>query len=169
MTYLVTRERLRAAGSCYGREREEELVPPDGLTVRQTAGLPIPHDDRMWALLCASGLEAERAVEFAIREVLRVSTDEGWRSWAEKWLSGEDRSEAAASEAAWEAEAARAAAWAAARAAWAWAVAARAAAWAAWAVAARAEAARAAAWEEDGDAVKREQLQRLVEFMEEKR
>ena len=86
-------------------------------------------------------------------------------AWAEKWLSGEDRSEAAAAKAAraaWRAAAAAAAraAWAAARtaaseAAWAAAAAARAAAEAAWAAAAAAaadaawaaaDAAWAAAW-----------------------
>ena len=90
----------------------------------------------------------EQRVRFAILCALRVCKDRTFASWANKWLSGEDRSAATArwAEAAWAAEAARAA-WATARAAataaWAAAAAAAAAAWAA--EAARAAAAAAAA------------------------
>jgi hypothetical protein len=84
----------------------------------------------------------EQRIVFGILCSDKVYNNKDWKSWANKWLNGEDRSEAAA----WAAEAAAWAAWAAAEAAAraaAWA-AARAAAWAAEA-AARA-AARAAAW-----------------------
>jgi len=79
----------------------------------------------------------EQRILFAIACARQVTTDEKWLAWADKWVSGEDRTRESA-EAAWaaEAEAAWAAAWAAARAAaaWAWAAeAAEAAAWAAWA------------------------------------
>jgi hypothetical protein len=39
---------------------------------------------------------AEQRAEVAIRCVLEVHSDEGWVAWAEKWLSGEDRSQDAA-------------------------------------------------------------------------
>ena len=83
----------------------------------------------------------ERLVEAAIRIAMTRCTCPDWVGWAEKWLSGEDRS----ARAAW---AARAAAWAAAWAARAAAMAAaRAAAEAAEATAEAAEAAaEAAAW-----------------------
>jgi hypothetical protein len=89
----------------------------------------------------------ETRVIFGILVAKAVYKDPSWNKWADRWISGEDRSResagaaaaaAAARAAAW-AKAARAAAWAAA-----WAKAARAAAWAA-AAAARAAAARAAA------------------------
>jgi len=79
----------------------------------------------------------EMRVRFAILCAKEVCADLPWNAWADKWLSGEDRSEAAAG-------AAAGAAWAAARASWA-AYAAQAAAWAARAARA-AWAAEAAAW-----------------------
>jgi hypothetical protein len=78
-------------------------------------------------------------VRFAILCAKEVCADLPWNAWADKWLSGEDRSEAAAgaaAEAAWAARAARAARAAEAAAAWA--------ARAAYAAQAAAEAARAA-------------------------
>ena len=92
-------------------------------------------------------------VRFAILCAMEVCTDPAWRSWAEGWLSGEDRTAAAAwaTRATRAAEAAARAAWAARAEAAAWAARAEAAAWAAaWATraaeaAARAEAAEAAA------------------------
>jgi len=81
----------------------------------------------------------EMRVRFAILCAKEVCASyRAWNAWADKWLSGEDRSEAAAWAAAW---AAAEAAWAAAEAAWA------AAAWAsAWAARAALEAAWASAW-----------------------
>jgi hypothetical protein len=72
-------------------------------------------------------ITTEMRVRFAILCAKEVCADLSWNAWADRWLSGEDRSEAAAGAAAL-----------AARAAWA----AEAAAWAAWAAA----AAEAAAW-----------------------
>lgn len=85
-------------------------------------------------------------VRFGILCAMQVSTDQQWRTWAEDWLSGKDRSRwAAAQTAEW---AARAAVWATARdaewaAAWAADAAALAAEWAATGWAAAREAARA--------------------------
>ena len=73
----------------------------------------------------------EMRVRFAILCAKEVCADLSWNAWADKWLSGEDRSEAAAGAAALAARAA----WAAEAAAWA--------AWAAWA--AEAASARVAA------------------------
>ena len=95
-------------------------------------------------------LTTEQRVKFAILCAKLVCKDAAWNAWADKWLSSEDRSAAAAAWA-WAAEAAAeeaAAAWAAAAAAWAAKeAAAKEAAWAAEEAAARAEeaAARAAA------------------------
>lgn len=68
-------------------------------------------------------MTTEQRVEIAIRCALAVSHDPEFVEWANKWLSGEDRSREAAEAAAWAEEAAEAAdaAWAAARAAVAWA------------------------------------------------
>lgn len=74
----------------------------------------------------------EQRVEIAIRVSLSVYQGSAYVEWAQRWLSGEDRSKAAANAAA--AAAARAAAYAAAYAADAAAYAARAAAYAAYAV-----------------------------------
>lgn len=63
-------------------------------------------------------MTTEQRVEIAIRCALAVSHDPEFVEWANKWLSGEDRSRGAAEEA--EAAAAEMAAWAAARAAGAW-------------------------------------------------
>jgi len=58
-------------------------------------------------------------VRFAILCVKEVCADLPWNAWADGWLSGEDRSEAAAYRSARAARAARAAAYRSARAAWA--------------------------------------------------
>ncbi len=84
-------------------------------------------------------ITTEMRVRFAIMCAKEVCADLPWNAWADKWLSGEDRSEAAAgaaAEAAWAARAARAARAAEAAAAWA--------ARAAYAAEAAAAAARAA-------------------------
>ena len=89
----------------------------------------------------------EQRIRFGILCAKRVYGNVAWNTWADKWLSGEDRGSAAAraaEEAAWAAEAAAWAAWAAAWAAWAAARAAEAAAEEA--AEAAAAAAEAAAW-----------------------
>jgi hypothetical protein len=103
-------------------------------------------------------ITTEMRIRFAIMCAKEVCACPSWNAWADKWLSGEDRSEAAAraaraaraaQAAAWAAEAAAGAAWAAARAAWAAARAARAARAAqaaAWAAEAAYAAEAAAAW-----------------------
>ena len=96
-----------------------------GMTVRQ---IPIPE------------ITTEQRVEVGIRAAKLVCNDKRWNTWADKWLSGEDRTE----DAAW---AARDAAWAAEAAAWAtWAAATRAAGAAEAAATKAAGAAEAAAW-----------------------
>jgi len=89
-------------------------------------------------------ITTEMRVRFAILCAKEVCADLPWNAWADRWLSGEDRSEAAAgaaAEAAWAAWAVQAASWAA-YAAQAAAAAAAAAAWAAYAAEAAAAAAR---------------------------
>ena len=96
-------------------------------------------------------ITTEMHVRFAILCAKEVCACLSWNAWADRWLSGEDRTQAAAEAAAEAAEAGKAAAWAA----WAAEAAAEAAeerasaaaAEAAWASAAAAEtAARSAAW-----------------------
>jgi hypothetical protein len=53
-------------------------------------------------------MTTEQRVKFAILCAKEVCKDSTWNAWADKWLSGEDRSEARAARAAWEARAARA-------------------------------------------------------------
>jgi len=94
-------------------------------------------------------ITTEMRVRFAILCAKEVCACLSWNAWSDRWLSGEDRSEAAAGAASWAAWAAQAAARAAAEASWAAyaaQAAARAAAEAAWAAYA-AEAATAAARE----------------------
>jgi hypothetical protein len=122
-------------------EAEGEIARRDGhlkcgcKTLTTVREIPLPE------------ITTEMRVRFAIMCAKEVcAADIAWNAWADKWLSGEDRTQAAAAEAA-EAEAAEAAAdaaWAAREAAWAMARAAWAAAWAAARGAAR--AAEAAAW-----------------------
>lgn len=109
---------------------EGEIVTRDGQlkvgvkTLTTTSRIDLPN------------IKTEQRVRFAIycAQAVIGDTSPKWSAWADRWLSGEDRSEAAAW-AAW-AEAAAAAAARAARAA---------AAWAAWEARARAAAAEAAA------------------------
>ena len=92
-------------------------------------------------------ISSDVKTEFAIRCALKVYQEGSFVVWANKWLSGEDRTGAAAeaaAEAAWAARAARVA-WAA-EAAWAVAQAAARAAEATWAATRAARAARAATW-----------------------
>lgn len=87
-------------------------------------------------------------VRFAILCAKQVCIDPAWNVWADKWLSREDRAEAAWATAAW--------ATAAKRAAETWA--ARAEAWAAWAAAERAAAAEAQPCQLDLKAIAREAM-----------
>lgn len=96
-------------------------------------------------------LTVEQRVKFAILCAKSVCKNAAWNAWADKWLSGEDRSEAEAWAARAAAEAvAWAAAWAAAKAvAWAARAEARTAAWAAKEAAKAAAEAAWAAWAAD--------------------
>jgi hypothetical protein len=89
-------------------EPEGEVVSDDGTKCGCKAGttvteVPLPK------------VTVEQRAEVAIRCALKVHSEERWVAWAEKWLSGEDRSWEAAAGAA--ARAIALAAWAAARAA----------------------------------------------------
>jgi hypothetical protein len=99
-------------------------------------------------------ITTEMRVRFGILCAKEECADLSWNAWADKWLSGEDRTQAAAeaaASAAWAAQAAEAAAYRSARAA-AWAAEAAeaaeaaAAAWAAEAAAAWAARVAASAW-----------------------
>lgn len=85
-------------------------------------------------------LTTEQRIEFAVLCAKTVCSDKAWTVWADKWLSGEDRSAEAARAAVVAAEAAAEAETAAVVAAWA----SRAAAETAWAAVAAAWAAEAA-------------------------
>lgn len=150
---------LQAAFFC----RSHVLRCPDVLLWEAEAeGKTLVQYDKMgcaklttWHQVPMPEITPEQCVEIAIRCALAVCRESAFVTWAEDWLSGKDRSAAAA---AWAAEAAReAAAWAAEAAAWAaWAAreaeAAREAAARAWAAReAAARAARAAACAADND------------------
>lgn len=122
----------------YPEARLRKLIG-EGLTLQQVARKRIPVEDKIWVFTRVLSDDVKQKwldviVERAIRRVLGKSGSDKWEAWANKWLSGEDRSEVAA--------------WAAAEAASAAAVA---AAWAA------AWAARAAARAVAGDAAEQEQ------------
>lgn len=115
MNYTTTLERLRANHACTrGYDLIANHVERDFtgdiplLTILEVNGL----DDCIWAFRATDG-GLELSVRFAIACAMRGVKDAAWVAWAEKWLSGEDRTAAAA----WAAEAARAAwaAWAAER------------------------------------------------------
>jgi len=100
----------------------------------------------------------EQRIKYGILCVREVCSDRDWNIWADKWLSGQDRSRSAAEAAAWSAaeaaeaaaraarSTARSAARSAARAAWSAVAAAEAAAWSA------VGTAEAAAWSAAGTA-----------------
>jgi hypothetical protein len=91
-------------------------------------------------------ITTEMRVRFAILCAKEVCTCLSWNAWADKWLSGEDRSWASADAAAWAARASAARASAARAAAWASEAASEAAWTAAEAEAWASEASAAAAW-----------------------
>ena len=45
----VTKELLRKVNSCYSAAREKELIPENGLTIREVAALGIPAKDKTLA------------------------------------------------------------------------------------------------------------------------
>ena len=109
----VTRELLRRANSCYGAERENELIPVKGLTIREVAALKIPIDDKIFAICYASNAPDNALREFACwcaRNALNAERKAGRepdpRSWtavdvAERYARGE--ASQAELEAAWDA------------------------------------------------------------------
>ena len=135
----VTVDDVLALNPCstYTRGKLAELWGArEAITCREYSELPVPADDRLWGMIRlwpkAVPTWLDVIVERAIRRSLGKSGNPLWETWAENWLSGEDRTRESA-EAAWAAEAAEAEAWAAREAAWAEA------AWAAEAWAAEAE------------------------------
>ena len=97
----VTRELLRAANSCYGAARENELIPVKGLTIREVAQLDIPAKDKIFAICYASNAPDNALREFACwcaRNALNAERKAGRepdpRSWqavdvAEHYARGE--------------------------------------------------------------------------------
>lgn len=136
---------------CGGRESRDGGLKGGSRRVRLVREVPVPE------------ITTEHRARFAILCAKAACNNPVWNQWADKWLSGEDRSVGAAEAAAWATRvavasaaaarvaeaavwAARAASWAAAAASWA-AEAAAAAAWAAsWAAEAATRAAEAASW-----------------------
>ena len=126
-------------------EAEGEVSKTDGLkvgcrTVTTSREIPLPE------------ITTAQKVAFAILAVKEVCDDPAWNAWADRWLSGEDRSESAAWSAARSAEsaAARSAEWSAALSAWSAARSAESAARSAWSAAESAarsaESAARSAW-----------------------
>ena len=81
----------------YPHERLVELwAGRDALSVREYAELPVPIADRQWGMFRvwpeAIPKWCEVTVERSIRRSLGKSDVTEWEAWAEKWLSGEDRS-----------------------------------------------------------------------------
>jgi hypothetical protein len=96
-------------------EPEGEVVSDDGTKSGCKAGTTVEE-------VALPEVTSEQRVEVAIRCALKVYSYEGWVAWAEKWLSGEDRSRKAAVDETWMTAAAAetsVAARAAMRAAWA--------------------------------------------------
>jgi hypothetical protein len=160
-TWTVDQMLAQKPCSPYDRARITALLAGRGtITTRDFLTLDIPAEHRIWAALQDDTIAArvvERIVTRAVTTHALTCGVPDVETWAVRWLSGENRTEAAARAAeraaveavAWAAEAAgvaeRAAAWAAMAAARAAGAAARAASWAAWAALA-ALAAEAVAW-----------------------
>jgi hypothetical protein len=148
----ITRATLRTWGACYNDDKIARLVPVEGLTPRQIAGLGIPRKDVLWVLTRVPLPEGPAHARLALicREAGRHgSTDvcEAVADLCDRVSSGVSReslaAEFSAARVAAEADAVRGAAWAARTAV---AAAARRAAWeAAWAVMAAVTAVAAAA------------------------
>ena len=97
----VTRDLLRAANSCYGAARENELIPENGLTIREVAELDIPVRDKIWAICYASNAPDNALREFAcwcarnaLNAARKVGREPDPRSWnavdiAERYARGE--------------------------------------------------------------------------------
>ena len=112
----------------YTQERITELwAGRERLTLLEVLDLPISWADRVWVICRPDALTHEQKAEWLERIVTRAIRNHALNcgiptveAWAQNWLDGTDRSNAAAA-AAWTAEAARAAraaeAWAAAEAA----------------------------------------------------
>ena len=158
----ITRELLRKWNACYSDAQIAELVPESGLTPMEVADMDrVPVADRIWVLLRhevlgeALVMVVDQIAEDAIRCVVGRSGVPEWEEWAQAWLAG-DRAYAAASAAAYAADAAYAAAWvAASAAAYAAHAAASAAVYAVASAAAHAaDAAYAAAWAAAKDAAR---------------
>jgi len=142
---LITADQIISWRPCprYPDDRVHQLGPAIGLTPLEIAALDIPHADRVWLLLRPEVL-GEHGLQVALdRIAVRAVTNHALHCgvpaverWAQRWLDGIDRTEAAATAAE---EVAWAAAWAA-REAWA-------AAWVAWAAAREAREVWAAARE----------------------
>lgn len=130
----------------YTREVVEGLWDGrESIGIAEVCDLDIPTEDRVWLLCRAPWDVIESTLESIVTRAVTTYAlpCEVVRKWAERWLSGEDRSEASA-EAAWCASGAASAASAAASAA---SAAARSASAEEWAVRCKArEAARATKW-----------------------
>ena len=104
-----------SAGACYEPERVVHLWAGRArLSYLEIMALDIPAPDRLWVVWQdgeLAPLVIERIVTRAVTTHALACGDPVVEAWARRWLSGEDRTEAAARAAAW------AAAWAAARAA----------------------------------------------------
>jgi len=130
---LITADQIISWRPCprYPDDRVHQQGPAIGLTPLEIAALDIPHADRVWVLLRPEVL-GKRGLRVAIdRIATRAVTNHalhcgvpGVEQWAQRWLDGTDRTEAAATaaeEVAWAAAAARATATARAAEAAAWA------------------------------------------------
>jgi hypothetical protein len=166
---LITIQSCISSRACYSEDELKQLDPTgNGLTPLQVAALPIPAEDRHWALIRAAGASDRILREHACwcaRRALALAKNPDPRSVhavevAERFARGEATREEllaaadAARAAAWGADAARDAAWdAAADAAW------DAAADAAWDAARAAWAAAEAAWDADAACAAERELQ----------
>ena len=149
---MITVEMILKHNPCddYPEARLRKLIG-NGLTLQQVSRKRIPTDDKVWVFTRDGVLSddvkqkwLDVIVERSIRRSLGKSGSDKWEAWANKWLSGEDRSVAAAGAAA--GAAASDSAWSAARSAWAGAWAASDAAWDAAGAASDAAGDAGAAW-----------------------
>jgi hypothetical protein len=96
----VTRESAQAT-MLWHAVRIDIIVPPEGLSLAEVIRVVDSPNDRVWMILAAMGLPLEKAIQFAEIEVerairmVRVAKyvrDSKWDQWADKWISGEDKS-----------------------------------------------------------------------------
>lgn len=89
------------ASQCWHTELIARLVPEEGLSLSEVARLDVQAQYRVLIIMVAMGMPIDQVLQFAEVEVARAIRmvrvaeyvrDSRWDRWADKWMSGEDKS-----------------------------------------------------------------------------